>query len=1154
MNLFFYVFGHLTTALLIALSCVCALMQSSWAKERLRCALLRAAEDSGCALTIGSLEGEFPSKWVLRDVHLSGMGADTLAIDRLKIRFSPLYLLRREVVVASLHVDHLTYAFTTEQSFLFRPFSPSFSVSVQALRIGQLLLASQENGETLSLVLYGKGRLSRGARSFSADLHAVAPAFSRTFVDVRLRAPERTREAALRVRFRLASTQALLPFFTPALDGDITLDTTLAGPRRTWVSLLAAQPETVSPPLEGETAGVWRHLDLPAFPLLNHTWEFSGAFSLSAEGSVTYHRFTADSPLLEVDGREGRFSFSLPDLRLFAPTLSGSASGKGTWSADALHLEALSDTLQLAGHPFDAARLVCKAERTDALWNGQLDLALAHSRMEIEALSIFTYTPLQTLSIPEITVRAPDALLSAALDVDWTSKEISGSVQAQALHLDRFHFFLPGSHLTGNLGFTAALSGGGTQTLSFQAQVQDLRLYAGAARRLTLSGTLADLWRQPKGALFLEGEGGALKELTLDSFSGATSSEDALWQFTLEAAGAWKAPLRLSTRGEWKYDGSSLFLSVRELTGSVLQRQLSLAKPFTLERTPKRFSLTGSEIHLGDGYCLTAVDLSEHRAKIYSQAKRFPLDLLALALPELSLRGTTSYDAFLDADGEQVQGKLHLLLEYANLLPFGRQEPLQVKGALDAHLNQSKLQMHLNLVATDNQVLDAAATLPIHCSLFPFSLSVDPEKPLAAELIAEGHLEELVDFVNIGSHRTTGLLSGHLLLSKTLRAPSLNGRLEWEQGSYENDYTGTALQDIHGVLDAERHTLTLRSLEGRDAQKGSFCASGTLLLDPARHYPYTVHADLSRLNVVRTDTIQGDVTGPLEISGTTLSAAGNGSFTISSADLEIPDELPLDPPVLPITFINQPSHLDTAPLLPASTFPLDLDLRLTAEDNIRVHGRGLHSEWQGELRLQRTDADVTASGTLTLLKGEYVLAGKAFTLTQGEIAFVDKPSQSANINLTGTLQLPDVTLFVLLSGPLSSPRLTLHSVPQMPTSSLLSRVLFNKDISEITPFQAIQLAQTIVTLSGNAGPDVLEAIRKSLGVDRFNIVSSQYGSDEISVQIGKYLTRGVMVTLSQGTESSHVMVEVELPGGFLFQAETQDQEEGKFSLKWNRNY
>ena len=130
--------------------------------------------------------------------------------------------------------------------------------------------------------------------------------------------------------------------------------------------------------------------------------------------------------------------------------------------------------------------------------------------------------------------------------------------------------------------------------------------------------------------------------------------------------------------------------------------------------------------------------------------------------------------------------------------------------------------------------------------------------------------------------------------------------------------------------------------------------------------------------------------------------------------------------------------------------------------------------------------------------------------------------------------MPDLTVTAMLRGPLTSPQLTFQSSPAMPTSSIIAQILFNKDISELNASQAAQLAYAIISLSGGAGPNILETIHKNLGIDRLGIsVNEETG--KVSVQIGKYLTEGVMITLSQSTEQSHVIVEVELKGGFVLQ-------------------
>ncbi len=267
----------------------------------------------------------------------------------------------------------------------------------------------------------------------------------------------------------------------------------------------------------------------------------------------------------------------------------------------------------------------------------------------------------------------------------------------------------------------------------------------------------------------------------------------------------------------------------------------------------------------------------------------------------------------------------------------------------------------------------------------------------------------------------------------------------------------------------------------------------------------------------------------------------------------ISDNLQSQIPSLPVTYINTPIHLQRARIAPPNEYPFKLDLAISGKDQIFIKGKGLNSQWHGDVILTGTPANPIAKGSLSLKKGEFKFSGKTFTLIQGDLSFADKAGQSSFLNISGQLQLSGVTIIATMQGPVTEPRLTFQSTPFLPTSSILSLILFNKDISEISPLQTLQLAQVIMSLSGSGGPDVLEAIRKSIGVDRLTIVGKD-GSDEISLQIGWYLTHGITVSLSQSTTSSDVIIEVDLKNGFIFEAETQNQEEGKFSLKWNKNY
>jgi translocation and assembly module TamB len=314
--------------------------------------------------------------------------------------------------------------------------------------------------------------------------------------------------------------------------------------------------------------------------------------------------------------------------------------------------------------------------------------------------------------------------------------------------------------------------------------------------------------------------------------------------------------------------------------------------------------------------------------------------------------------------------------------------------------------------------------------------------------------------------------------------------------------------------------------------------------------PFSFDAVVDDLKILQLDWLSSAFSGQVVITGTTESALVKGELAITRADIRIPDKLPAPIPTLPVTYVNKPTHLEKTAPRPEFSYPMFYDAILHAKDHIFLTGRGLNSELEGKLHVTGKNGSVKPQGTLRLLKGKFAFAGKDFLLTQGEVTFAD----TNFLNISGTLSLPDLTITALLRGPLNSPLLTFQSSPPLPTSSIVSRILFNKDVSELSAFQAIQLADTIVSLSGGAGPGVLESIRKSLGVDRLNFTSTGSGQERIAVQIGKYLTEGVMVTLSQSTEGSQVVVEVELKAGFILQAETQEDEQGKFTLKWNKNY
>jgi translocation and assembly module TamB len=409
------------------------------------------------------------------------------------------------------------------------------------------------------------------------------------------------------------------------------------------------------------------------------------------------------------------------------------------------------------------------------------------------------------------------------------------------------------------------------------------------------------------------------------------------------------------------------------------------------------------------------------------------------------------------------------------------------------------------------------------------------------------------DFINIGTQKAEGLATTHLFLSSSLSAPSLQGTFHLANGTYQNYAIGTRLKNIDAEIEAERGSLVIKALTAEGKKGGMIEATGSMQLSPKLHMPFEIQGKLKDIQFLNFDFLSSSFTGDLTLEGTTEAALLKGQVEATNIDVSLSEEIPAKIPELDINYVNRPVHIQGAKLSSQTFYPFNYDVKIETKDRVFIKGRGLDSLWKGDLHLLGHNAEVSAEGRLSLVKGDYIFAGKKFSLQEGEITFVDKPTPQAFIKIGGMLQLYDVQVMVSVQGPLESPTFTMHSIPHMPTSALLSRILFNKDISEITAVEALQLANVLVSMTGTTGPDVLENIRRSIGVDRLTIVGKE-GSDEISLQIGWYLTHGVTVSLSQSATSSDVTIEVDLKHGFIFQAETQNQEEGKFSLKWNKNY
>ncbi|MCX6989466.1 MAG: translocation/assembly module TamB, partial [Chlamydiae bacterium] len=1140
------------------------------------------AKEQGIFLHIGHIQGLPPLTWKIDELYIGLKNGSDFTLEKVSLRIGLIPLLQNKLSISYLHAEGASYTFSDKEISVQsitdrRDFSLDipklpFSFAIKNLQVESVTVNNTANQERISFSLRGNAAVKKDLKDISLglELRGLDPLTS--YAKVYLEGRERKNYFQADIELHIPSLTLTGAPFPLTRNSSFDLNASLKGSWLTWNSLVLQEPLSQDP-LKVILSTKVSHIDVTRLPILSGPWTADGSFLLYPDLSLSCESITTTSPSVEAlssfsldkDHNITSLSsaFTLKDLSLLpgkqALAIKGSAEGTLTWSPSNTLASIKSTDLQINNiHDFKA-QLECHLEKTED-WQGCLTGSLSREDLQIE-VSCDISKQEDILILRNLLASAGGATLDGDLSYHTQEKVLDGDLFIHATTLRPLRSIFPeNSNLGGSMGgeihFISHLAKGKDNLLpELRAHIlmKNVRYFDKLIGQGLLDLKMQNITTNPEGNLSMDCENVLFKNIYFSKVQIATSQNGAEHPFQIMARGIWKEDLELTATGFWQKKNDLWMAEVNSLFGKILQKPFSIESPFSIKMQKNTFCLENALIDIADGRLALEIDLSPTKAKISAKAKHLPLDVLTIANPGIDLLGRVSFDAELDSSLKKKSGYLNLSLEQAELKEIGKETKVKAKGSLQAHLEGDKVQIFSHVYASDEQFIDLTATLPIDLRMAPFHIALNPHRKVSAELIAEGSLEAIFDFINIGSHKPRGLLTAHLYLSSTLNNPSLKGLLELQNGSYENYVIGTRLKNINAELIAANKELILKKFSSSGKEGGTLDAIGKLYLSPKDKFPFTTSGALKELKLLDFEMISSEFTGDLEVIGNTDSAIIKGDVTLPKATINIGETLPMQVPELDITYINRPIHLEGASLKSSTSYPLNYDVNITAADTVFVKGKGLNSEWKGRIHLTGKNAQVASQGRLTLLKGDFMFSGKQFSLTQGEITFNDKTSPGAYIKINGALQMSDVQVLAVMQGPLSAPTLTFQSIPHMPTSSILARILFNKDISEITAVQALQLASVIVSMSGNGGPDVLEAIRKSIGVDRLNIVGKD-GSDEISLQIGWYLTHGVTVSLSQSATSSDVTVEVDLKHGFIFQAETQNQEEGKFSLKWNRNY
>lgn len=713
---------------------------------------------------------------------------------------------------------------------------------------------------------------------------------------------------------------------------------------------------------------------------------------------------------------------------------------------------------------------------------------------------------------------------TGALQLPLAGGSVTGALSAEAAALKPF-LTLAGLAGDGRARADIQLSSiADRQGATIDARVDDLRLDLDGQSVTVASTTLqvsnADVARRTVEALTLRVANAVVGPDRLDSVAIDAAGAAERMSVTVAADGDVRGRLTLNARAEVAANETGLAATVASFEGEALGETLALNKAVSVQQAAGALAVQGLDLRVGPARI--AGDALIGAEQVAIDLRLDDLDLSKLRA-QAGLNGRIDGLLRVSGVGSAQTGNLSLTARDVGLadLPDAGPAAADIQGTLDG----GRLRVSGEVGGVGTTPLIFAGNVPLAIGGGQL-VAMAPDLPIAGDVAWEGEIAEIWPFVPLPTHLLSGRGSLKSNVAGTLAAPRLSGSAGLSNGRYESLEGGTIVSNLTVKVSLAGDKVVLEQFSGDDGSGGTLSAAGEVQLPQNDVLQALMRGTLANITLLRRDDIVASLSGEAEVTLAGERGQVVGRFRTETVEVFIPDRLPLE--VAELDVVDAAAPPETEQKRPPALVA-DLDVQVDLPKRVYVRGRGLDTEWEGQVQVTGTSAAPEIAGELTLVRGSLALLGKDFQLTEGRVVLPGGAKPDPQIAVTATHQASDLEVVVKVTGPATNPDFTLTSVPALPQDEIVARLFFGKGATQLSALEAAQLAAAIGELTGvTSGPGLIDRVRNSLGVDVLRVETADDGSAAVSA--GTYVTEGVLVGVQQGAAvgSGAVSVEVEV--------------------------
>ena len=435
------------------------------------------------------------------------------------------------------------------------------------------------------------------------------------------------------------------------------------------------------------------------------------------------------------------------------------------------------------------------------------------------------------------------------------------------------------------------------------------------------------------------------------------------------------------------------------------------------------------------------------------------------------------------------------------------------------------------------------------------------DAPVSATVRWEGEVEPLIEALPMDEHRLNGRGRIALDVAGTLSSPQVGGDVVLEGVTYENLTMGTLIRDLQARVEADGSRTFRIEASGNDGAAGTLAVRGFVDLTNEEGADIEVEANVNNAVLVRRDDVTANATGDVSFVDAPSGGRIEGRITANDIRVRLIDQLPPSVVDLEVVEIRSDADAEAAHQRePPAAGGMELDLTIDMPRRVFVTGRGLESEWGGDIEVSGTTERPVVLGSIRIIRGRFEFADKEFELTRGDIDFTGGREIDPRIDIVAEHSGDDVTAVIGVSGQSSDPSIDISSREGVPTSEVLPRALFGKSAADLSAGEALKLAVALDGLRGGGGltDSTIGSIQETIGLDVLS-VDPGIGGGGPSVRAGRYVSDDIYIETRQGSEpgTSKYRAEYQITPEISAEAEfgdPTDSRQGVIGLKWQTDY